>query len=281
MTGNSHKLNFREYGKGPIITLLHGWGMNSTVWKPVIPYLEKRFRLQLIDLPGHGFNQQVKAASLSSIVTQVIQVLPQQTHLLGWSLGGLVAQCVSREAIGQIRSLTVVAGTPRFSQTGDWPHGIGSDLLERFSAGLEKDIEGTLRRFVALQFLGSNSEPDSTATDIKTIQRKLVRELVSQLPHRQALETGLEILQHADLRRRHLNQSTADSGPILPVHWILGERDRLIPSSLAKALASFYPDDRVTLIEQAGHAPFLTHPATFSSRVSQFLESLSPTEHTK
>ena len=41
-------------GYGPDLVLVHGWGMNSAVWEPIVPGLSERFRLTIIELPGHG-----------------------------------------------------------------------------------------------------------------------------------------------------------------------------------------------------------------------------------
>ena len=41
-------------GQGPDLVLLHGWGISSSIWEPVLPLLKPHFRVTTIDLPGIG-----------------------------------------------------------------------------------------------------------------------------------------------------------------------------------------------------------------------------------
>ncbi|MCP5077676.1 MAG: alpha/beta fold hydrolase, partial [Psychromonas sp.] len=54
----------RVVGQGKDLVLLHGWGVNSAVWQPVVELLGKHFRLHLIDLPGFGESKAVADYSL-------------------------------------------------------------------------------------------------------------------------------------------------------------------------------------------------------------------------
>jgi len=47
-----------------------------------------------------------------------------------------------------------------------------------------------------------------------------------------------------------------------PRRWLLGGRDRLVPPELAACLEA--QGERVRLLPEAAHAPFLSHPAVFA-----------------
>ena len=47
-------INYIQYGKGKDIILLHGWGQNIEMMKPVGDPFEDRFRITILDLPGFG-----------------------------------------------------------------------------------------------------------------------------------------------------------------------------------------------------------------------------------
>lgn len=243
------------------LVVLHGWGMNSAVWESVRPELESRYHVSWIDLPGHGKNQHIVANGMDEIVDHILPHIPNGAHLLGWSLGGLVIQAIaeklSKTAPEKVKSMTLVASTPKFSQADDWHHAMSEEVLNTFSKNLNQDIKGTLKRFVALQFMGIK--------DSKPIQRELINTLEKWggvLP--EALNIGLELLKHSDFRL--LNSD-------IPRHWILAERDKLIPKEVINDLKSLRPDDQITLLENAGHAPFMTHPKAFIESVTSFIES--------
>jgi len=256
--------------------MLHGWGMNSGVWKIVRPALESNYYLHLIDLPGYGDNSDIVAEDMESIVDLIIAKIPEGAHLMGWSLGGLITQAIAKKSDNEhsqkIKTLTLVASSPKFSQSDNWQYAITHEVLDNFSQNLQKDIEGTLKRFVALQFMGVKGA--------KALQKSLTDEILrtenyktskkgggglesSRNPHHEALNLGLEVLKHADYRK---------STHSIPQHWILAGRDRLIPPEMINDLKLLRPDDQISLLENAGHAPFMTHPKEFTASVLSFLQ---------
>ncbi len=252
--------------------------MNSAVWESVRPELESCYHVSWVDLPGHGENQSTVANSMDEMVDYILPHIPNGAHLLGWSLGGLVIQAIAERLsktnpqTGQkIKSMTLVASTPKFSQADNWRHAMSEDVLNSFSKNLNQDIEGTLKRFVALQFMGIK--------DSKPIQRELINSLekwggvlrqgsAELLPKssKKALNLGLALLIDSDFRL---------ASHKIPMHWILAERDRLIPKEVINDLKSLRPDDQITLLENTGHAPFMTHPKAFIESVVPFIKSHS------
>ena len=58
------------------LVLLHGWAMNSAVWAPLLPLLEKRFQVTLLELPGHGEAPWKGGETLNDWAEQVLAVGP-------------------------------------------------------------------------------------------------------------------------------------------------------------------------------------------------------------
>jgi pimeloyl-[acyl-carrier protein] methyl ester esterase len=50
-------LNIRVFGEGPDLALIHGWGLGSTVWTPLLDRLLAHFRIYLVDLPGYASDE--------------------------------------------------------------------------------------------------------------------------------------------------------------------------------------------------------------------------------
>jgi pimeloyl-[acyl-carrier protein] methyl ester esterase len=249
-------LNFKMCGVegGDHLLVLHGWGMNSSVWQMIRVDLEQNFQVMWLDLPGHGANHKVDAKDLASIVAMILPLLKQCTHLMGWSLGGLVAQEIVRQRPHLIKRVVMVATTPRFSQTEAWNKAMPNALLTAFANGLTNDLQGTLKRFIALQFMGIKSS--------QVIQRKLRATILANQPNEIALRVGLEILQQQDFINLKMRQQQL---------WILGEKDRLVPVEVGRELCRLYPDAVIEVIKNAGHAPFMTHPTIFVDSVLSFL----------
>lgn len=241
-------------GQGPALVLLHGWGMNSRVWQPIQHVLAQRTQITLIDLPGHGLNQQETLGDLDHAVALLKDLIPDNVIIMGWSLGGLVAQALAKALPERVKGLILIASAPRFVASKAWPHAMPAHLLATFGKSLQTDYLGTVKRFFALQFL-------STKTDTKVVNA--LRESIMQQPaSKQALEDGLQILATADFTRQPVQQ---------PTLWLLGRLDKLVPESLASALPEL-GYQRVVLMDGVAHVPFVTHPEQFMQHVEAFLD---------
>ncbi len=225
------------------LVLLHGWGMNAAIWTGPREHLAPKWDLVTPELPGHGEAPWQGESDLAAWAEAVLAAAPAPALWVGWSLGGLVALEAARRHPGRVRGLLLVASSPCFVQRPDWPAAMAPAVLEAFGRDLAADLTGTLARFLALQFQG--------VADGRTLIREAQAQLAARpAPRPQALAVGLDLLRHSDLR-----PTLEEIG--VPVSWLLGGRDRLVPPALADALPK---EHRVRLIPQAGHAPFLSHP---------------------
>lgn len=53
-------INYIQYGEGKDIVLLHGWGQNIEMMKPIGDNFSDRFRITILDLPGFGESDEPK-----------------------------------------------------------------------------------------------------------------------------------------------------------------------------------------------------------------------------
>ena len=246
-------------GQGKNIALLHGWGVNSGVWQTVSKQLEERYRVTYIDLPGFGLNagHMPKNYNLESIAKMVSECLPNKTNLIGWSLGGLVAQKIALEKMADIEKLILLATSPKFQKRLQWP-GIEPKVLTIFEQQLSIDYSKTLDRFLAIQAMGSAS----AKLDIKQIKQSIAQ---YPTPNIQALKAGLQILEDTDLRSQ-LSQLA------IPSHWMLGKLDSLVPFRIQQRLELILPNATYSVFSKASHAPFVSHPKEFLSELTNVFE---------
>ena len=251
------KLNVMREGVGPDLVLIHGWGMHSGIWKSIYPALISRFRLHLIDLPGHGYNHaREMPGTINELGQELLDVAPENAHWLGWSLGGMAAISAACHSPLRISQLILVASTPRFVQAGDWQYGVRFSALNVFLDALQDDYRATVQQFMALQVQG-----DEAARDVL---RELRRHLFDHGdPSPKNLATGLKLLRDTDLR---------DSVARLPMPLlsITGSRDRLTPPQSGSWLAAQVVEGRHVDIQGAAHAPFISHPTEFVRAIDEF-----------
>lgn len=237
---------------------VHGWAMNGAVWQDCFDLLPDWIDVIQVDLPGHGTMAEVKAETINDYVQALAALVNCPVIWVGWSLGGLALLQLAREYPERVAGLFMVSTTPCFVQKQGWSCAVEKNVFELFAEALEKDINGTIKRFLALQVKGSG------------VTMNTVRELQQSLRQRggasiDALRSGLDILAMTDLRAElpYLN---------CPVTWLLGARDTLVPVSLEKELKTLQPNIKVIVEKDAAHAPFISHSENFVLALTEFAE---------
>jgi len=256
-------LYVEQVGNGPDLVMLHGWAMHGGIFAPLTELLAPRFRLHLVDLPGHGYSPDDSGeASAGAWAARIAAVVPRHTLWLGWSLGGLVALQAVIDGQTQVRGLVLVAASPRFVIAEDWPHGVAFEVFEQFGAGLDARYRETIERFLALETLGS-AHAQSELRDLKA------RVFARGEPRIAALQAGLRLLEFADLRARLREVA-------IPNLWIAGRRDRLVPPA-AMRWASGQSGKGGFVEMPSGHAPFIGHAAEVAQAIGDFESRMAGT----
>jgi pimeloyl-[acyl-carrier protein] methyl ester esterase len=245
-------------GQGPDLVLIHGWALHGGVFAPLVARLSPRFRLHLVDLPGHGHSRDDDTPlALPHVVSAIAAATPPAVWL-GWSLGGLFALHAAA-TLPQVRGLAMVAATPRFVHGTAWPDAVDADVFAQFGRDLATDYRGTLDRFLALDTLGS----EHARSELRTLKQALVER---GEPAPRALQEGLELLRRTDLRRA---LGTLDK----PSLWLAGQRDRLVPAAGMHAAAALSARAQAHTIAGGGHAPFLGHADEVAGRLERFVSA--------
>jgi pimeloyl-[acyl-carrier protein] methyl ester esterase len=243
------------------LLLIHGWGMNSAVWDQLERNLQNTIKVIAINLPGYGLNNHsLDPYTVNSLAQSLTPHLDkaEQTIVIGWSLGGLVAIELASLFPQQICQLILVASNPKFVQAQDWLYAVEEQVFINFANELKKDIKKTIRRFIAIQAMGSNS----AKADIKKISALIEQQNYANYD---TLNKGLDILLSSDLRKKLLSLS-------LPVLMIAGNKDRLVRVEALQCLCNqklIQQQTNLTLevISGAGHAPFISHYEIFESMI--------------
>lgn len=250
-------------GDGPPLILLHGWGLNRAVWNSIADTLARQWTLYLIDLPGHGRSTAQALHSIDAMADALGDTLARHlsgpANVLGWSLGGQTALALAQRHPEMVSRLVLVGTTPCFVQQPDWPHAMHPATLEDFAQRLQADFPGTIGSFLALQAMNAPGSRDVVAA----LQMALHTEGQPAVGN---LATGLGILRDSDLRPviENIRQ---------PALVIQGGRDMLTREPAARWLAQRLPQAEYLLIDDASHAPFLSHPERFHQAVTEFFVS--------
>ena len=244
-------------GQGPDVVMLHGWGLHGGVFARVAGHLAGRFCVHLVDLPGHGASPPLADFDADAVADLVASHFPLPVQVVGWSLGGLVAQHWAARHPERVKSLALVSTSPRFVRDETWPHAQERKSIEAVAASLDGAFEQTLERFLALQMMGAPAARDTL--------KALRGELFSH-GRPQGLLPALELLLRADAR-------ALAAGIRCPAALFCGARDAITPIGAGRWLAEALPDAVLYEFPQASHAPFLSHEQDFVRALAQHLEA--------
>lgn len=253
----NQRLYSETQGSGPDLVLWHGWGMNLRVFDPLVERLAEHFRVTTVDLPGHGRSPPLLSTDLEAALPALLATLPERCVLAGWSLGGLLAMRVAQREQGRLHALILLHSTPKFVAASDWPHGLGTALLQDFAQSLHQSQERTISNFIELQVRGSR---DAAAAAQRL--RESLRVQGDAQPA--ALSAGLELLQSADLRE-------AATRIHVPTLIVSGQYDRVTPPAASRALADMMDDVRLEELPRTGHAGFVSQPEHVAALCTDWL----------
>lgn len=245
-------LRYLRQGEGgePVV-LLHGFGGDLNNWLFALPALAAERTVYALDLPGHGGStKEVGAgdgAALAAAVEQFLDAVEiERAHLVGHSLGGLVATLLA--ARGRARTLTLVAGA------GLGPE-INRDYLDGFiAAESRRELKPVLQMLFA--------DPDQ-------VTRRLVDDV---LKYKRidgvdaALRTISGELAGPDGQRVLVADRLEEVGVPLLVIW--GAEDRIIPAAHAQAAPA---GATVYVLDGAGHSPHMETAGDFNRLTEGFL----------
>ncbi len=241
----------------PALVLLHGWGMSSAIWRPLLSELSALFYVTVIDLPGLGRSEGCDDITLESMACQVAAVVDRPACWLGWSLGGMVAMQVAALFPEKVTGLIGVASNPCFVQKDGWDSGMTPVIYRQFKVALETSPEKMLSRFAMLQIQGGEAA--------KPILKQIKIVLAESTPSH--LLATLALLEN-DLRIPLFRLNC-------PVLHIYGEADGLVPISTLSAVSALNPEHQTSCFKGAGHLPFLSSPDAFLETVQTFIHTLS------
>ena len=247
-------------GHGHNVVLLHGWGMHGGLWGKFNNLLSDDYQTHAIDLPGCGYSKDVRnnytLDSMTIVIEEYINGLTSPVSLIGWSLGGLIAQNILKRKKVNLEKVILVATTPSFTKKQGWNNAMEQSVFNDFSADLKSDYKKTLKRFLSLQTRGS----DLAREDLRELNNKLNER---GEPNIKALENGLKILSEADLRSESENK--------IPAMIILGEKDTLVPLSVKHEFEKMFPNLDQLILEKTGHAPFISNSELCAEKIKNFI----------
>lgn len=244
----------------PAVLFLHGLGSSADDWAPQLASFGARYRLLLVDLPGHWRSARPPARlTVEGMAERVDAWLGElgerPVHVVGLSLGACVGLALALQTPARVRSLTLVNGFAKLPR----PDAGGAARL-----ALRLALVGAAPMRTVAAFVARGLFPERG-------QAALYRRAVTSLTRtsRRVYLESMMALAAFDARRR--------LGTVrCPTLVVAGERDGTIRLEPKAALARGVPGARLEILRDSGHATPHDRPEAFNRLTLAFLAGLDP-----
>jgi pimeloyl-ACP methyl ester carboxylesterase len=254
---DTERFAWRERGDGELVVLFHGLGGSRVSWEPQLLDLGDRWRIAAWDMPGYGAaaalpDNPLTFAALAGAATRFIATLgAERAHVVGISMGGMIAQYLAAWHPKRVRSLTLLSSSPAFGLDG-------TDAAEWRAARLAPLDEGQEPADFADRVLSSLAGPH-IAPEALAGQRVAMGRVTAS-----ALRRSVECL------------VTHDSRPLLPTIAaptlvLVGALDHETPVAYSQYLADHLPTATLHIVPEAGHLLNVEAPAEVNRRITDHL----------
>jgi pimeloyl-ACP methyl ester carboxylesterase len=257
------ELAYEERGSGPVLVMIHGFPFNSTMWIEQLKGLAKIRRACAVDLRGHGYTK-IDSTDVFSIdlfaddVTKTLDDIgADQVDVCGLSMGGYVAFAMWRRHPDRIRSI-ILADTKAEADSDEGKAGrdkVATMLREKGDEGIEQLANDLTPKLTA---------PNPSADVVDHIRRMI-------------LATPPEVAAADAVAMRDRPDSTPDlPGISVPVLWIQGEQDALMPPDSVRSGAAQIPGCRFETVANGGHVSPMENPTDVNKLMTAFLNEVTP-----
>jgi 2-hydroxy-6-oxonona-2,4-dienedioate hydrolase len=246
-------LPFQRIGAGIRLVLVHGYLGGASQWDAQLPLLSQHFEVVTLDLAGYGMANHLAAPTdLADHARDVLATLDhigiERFHLLGHSMGGMVAQEIRSQAPHRVNKLVLYATGPLGCIPGRF------ETMARSRERLRDDgVQRTARRICATWLLDCEASPAFEALAALATQAS-----------EQAASAGLSAMESWD-GREHLSQ--IEQATLI----IWGERDRSYGWSQIEMLWRNIPRASLAVLPSCAHALHLERSELFCTLLVEFL----------
>jgi len=246
-------LHYTNNGVGNTIVFIHGFCENSTCFQRQVFLLKDNYNVVTIDLPGHGKSPIIPFFTMDDLATEIAKVLDmlmvKSCVMIGHSMGGYATLAFAKKQQRYLKGFGLLHST----------------------AAADND-ERKQKREQAITLINKNGAEIYTKNFIPPLfaassSKELILERQMANAHLSALSLTSCLLSMKN--REESNVFIAKTE--LPIAFIIGKLDALIPEKDMLAQAATVNVSHITYLEHSAHMGMLEEPDKVCEGVSKFV----------
>ena len=257
---NGINLAYYVSGRGTPVLMIQGLGGRAADWATVPARLAPRFEVITFDNRGTGKSDKPDTEyNLDVMADEAVAVLQAaghaQAHVVGLSMGGMIAQLVALRHPQSVRKLVLLSTTPGGSHAVPPTPEAMAALIPDMTQPPEQIVRSAMRAIAAPGFAAAH--PDvvqdivQTAMSAPTPQFVFVRQMA------------------AIMASDHYAELPTIGAPTLIIQ---GDADPLVPYANARTLAECIPGAQLATLHGCGHLAMWEQPEELARLLLGFLD---------
>lgn len=260
------EMYYEVHGSGEPLVLIHGLSMASDTWFNQVPILSQKYQVIVFDNRGVGQtdapDEDYSTEMMADDIATLLQFLNvDNAHILGFSMGGMIAQVVALKYPELVKSLILNATAAQLPAKAKY-------IVQHWLRMLNENVslETRVREGLLWVYTDNFFENDEAVT--------AAVDLAGNQPHplsKHGFAGQVAALMKYDMR----SQISQISAPTLV---LVGGDEILIPLECSEELTDKIPKSELVVLERGGHNCWMEFPELFNQAVMQFLDRVTSSE---
>ncbi|WP_395308779.1 alpha/beta hydrolase [Mycobacterium sp. AMU20-3851] len=249
----------------PVLLLVHGFGCDQNLWRPVVERLEARFRIVLMDHVGSGASDPAawdaeKYSTLSGYTTDVLEIVREldlrEVVYVGHSVAAMIGALAAISEPHRFAKLVMVAPSPRYIDDDGYRGGFSATDIEELLESIDSNYLGW-SHVMAPVIMGNPDRPDLHAELEATFCRTD------------------PACAKVFARATFLSDNRSDLDKVrVPTLVLDCAVDVIAPRTVGSYVQRHIPDSRLITLDAIGHCPQVSAPDATAAAIAEF--ALSP-----
>ncbi|MEU1485069.1 alpha/beta hydrolase [Streptomyces sp. NPDC005752] len=248
---------------GPVVMLAHGFGCDQSLWRLVVPELEKHFQVVLFDHVGAGRSDvsawsSERYSSLDAYAQDVIEICRElrlgPVNFVGHSVSSMIGVLAAVREPGLFDRLVLLAPSPSYIDDGDYRGGFSEQDIGELLESLDSNYLGWSATMAPV-IMGNPERPE------------LGEELTNSF-----CRTDPEIAR-VFARATFLSDNRADLAEVtVPTLIAESARDTIAPREVGAFVHGQIPGSELVTLNSTGHCPQLSAPEETAEAIIAFVQ---------
>lgn len=257
------EMYYEVHGSGEPIVLIHGLSVDSSAWLNQVSVLSQNYQVVVFDNRGVGQtdtpDEDYSTEMMADDVVALLKFLNvDKAHILGFSMGGMIAQIVALKYPQLVKSLLLNATAAQFPAKA-------KHLVQTWLRMLNENV--SLETRIREGFLWVYTNEFFEDDEMVRASVNLAIERSHSLSARGFAGQVAALMKHDT--RAQISQI------LVPTLVSIGRDDSFIPIEFSEELAAKIPKAELVILEHGGHNCWMEFPEVFNQAVMQFLKGVT------